>query len=245
MKKLFATIMALVIIQFGYSQSNILETIYLKNGSIIKGMIVEIVPNVSYTVKTADGSIFFCSIGDITKITREVIGSKTPVDTAKTNGKNLKKGYEGIVEFGYGAKSGKYGLDVAKLNVINGYRINKMLFVGGGIGLRMFTQNGSSMIPVFADVRASFTEKSVSPYASFSAGMAFNTSYGFKDAGFLFNPEIGIQFNKNKDFLFHISIGYDMQQMKFPVIHADGLNSYITNVIRFSESANINIGITF
>lgn len=110
---------------------------------------------------------------------------------------------------------------------------------------QILTQSGTSLIPVFAVVRANFTTKSVSPYASFSAGVAFNTGSGFVDAGVLFNPEIGVQFNKSKDFLFHISVGYDAQQMKFPELHLNNGQPYISNIMRFSESANINLGITF
>ena len=38
------------------------ETIYLKNGSIIKGNIVEFVPNATYTILTPDGNKFVFNI---------------------------------------------------------------------------------------------------------------------------------------------------------------------------------------
>lgn len=229
------------------AQGNIIETVYLKNGSIVKGMIVEIVPNVSCTVKTADGSIFVCNMADIVKITREI-----PAETssAASGGTGLKqkpmdKGYEGVVELGYGAKTGKYGLDIVKLNIINGYRINQKFFVGAGTGLRILPESETTMIPVFADFRASFMPKPVTPYASFSAGMSFNTAYGFKDAGWMFHPEVGVQFNKTKEMLFHISVGYDVQQMKFVTFDVFNPGLISGTKMRFSESANINFGITF
>ena len=46
-------------------------TVYLKNGSIIKGQIVEIVPNKSIKLQTIDGSIFLFKFEDIEKYTQE------------------------------------------------------------------------------------------------------------------------------------------------------------------------------
>lgn len=229
-----------------YSQSNILETVYLKNGSVIKGMIVEIVPNVSYKVKTADGSIIVCNADQVEKITREIVEKKSSVDSQKQ--KQMQKGYEGVVEAGFGAGTGKYGLNVVKLNIINGYRINEKYFVGLGSGLRIFEtpKTTTTMIPVFADFRASFLAKPISPYLSFSAGMSFNTASGFKDAGWMFHPEIGVQINKSKDVLLHLTVGYDVQQLKFATIdNTNPWNPQFGTIIRFSESGSINLGVTF
>ena len=46
-------------------------TVYLKNGSIIKGQIVEKVPNKSIKLKTIDGSVLVFSFEDIEKYTQE------------------------------------------------------------------------------------------------------------------------------------------------------------------------------
>jgi hypothetical protein len=49
-----------------------LETIYLKNGSVIKGTIVEHnIADKKYTIQTSDGSIFVYTADKITKITKE------------------------------------------------------------------------------------------------------------------------------------------------------------------------------
>jgi hypothetical protein len=44
------------------------DTVYLKNGSIIKGQIVEHTPEVSYKIRTSDGSIFVFEAGEILKV---------------------------------------------------------------------------------------------------------------------------------------------------------------------------------
>ncbi|MBS9767010.1 MAG: hypothetical protein KGV44_05665 [Flavobacteriaceae bacterium] len=59
------------------------DVVYLKNGSIIKGEIVEQVPNKTITIQTMDGSTFVCSIEDIIKISKE--------NTGKVEVKYIKK----------------------------------------------------------------------------------------------------------------------------------------------------------
>ena len=55
------------------------EVVYLKNGSIIKGSIIEWVPNESLTIQTADKSIFVCKISDIERVKREIEEIQVPV----------------------------------------------------------------------------------------------------------------------------------------------------------------------
>ena len=72
MKHLFALIIALTVCISTYGQ-NLQEVVYLKNGSVIKGTIIEQVPNESLTIKTADGSTFVWKMSEISKITKEAV----------------------------------------------------------------------------------------------------------------------------------------------------------------------------
>ncbi len=47
------------------------EVVYLKNGSIIRGVVIEQVPNESLKIQTADGSIFAYPMDEVEKITKE------------------------------------------------------------------------------------------------------------------------------------------------------------------------------
>jgi Flp pilus assembly protein TadB len=47
------------------------DVIYLKDGSILKGTIIEQIPNVSLKIQTGDGSVFFHKMENIEKITKE------------------------------------------------------------------------------------------------------------------------------------------------------------------------------
>jgi hypothetical protein len=47
------------------------DVVYLKNGSIYRGIIIEQVPGVSLKIETAGGNVFSVAIGDVAKFTKE------------------------------------------------------------------------------------------------------------------------------------------------------------------------------
>lgn len=51
--------------------SVLIDHVYLKNGGIIKGTILEMVPNVQIKVETRDGSIFVYKMEEVEKMTKE------------------------------------------------------------------------------------------------------------------------------------------------------------------------------
>jgi hypothetical protein len=53
------------------AQTNMQDVLYLKNGSIIRGMIIQFIPDSTIKIQTIDGSIFVFPSLDITKIQKE------------------------------------------------------------------------------------------------------------------------------------------------------------------------------
>ena len=49
-----------------------IEVVYLKNGSIIRGIIIEQTPNVQIKIQTKDGSVFVYKMDEVEKITKEL-----------------------------------------------------------------------------------------------------------------------------------------------------------------------------
>lgn len=47
------------------------DVVYIKNGSIIRGIIIEQIPNVQIKIKTKDGSVFVYKMDEIERITKE------------------------------------------------------------------------------------------------------------------------------------------------------------------------------
>ena len=224
------------------------ETIHLNNGTVVSGSIVEYVPNKTYTIMTADGNKFVFEVKDIAKITYGTLTKTTNANPAKR--KDLfAPGYQGYAASGSGVGMGTYGLDMFKVDFVNGHRFNENLFVGGGIGLRQPVEsNWPAFIPIYANGRYNLSPvKSVVPFASLSAGVAFNSDEGLNEGGLMVNPAIGVYLNKFSSILVNLSIGYDVMDVPFYEVKALPYFPYtaISRRIRSTESFVFNVGITF
>src|SRR6185436_807878 len=74
-KKFFFVLFCLTVFAISFStkaQSNFEDVVYLKNGSIIHGMIIEQIPNESIKIKSGE-NIFVYKMDEILKITKEEI----------------------------------------------------------------------------------------------------------------------------------------------------------------------------
>jgi len=71
---------------FSLGQEKQKDVIYLINGSIIKGMIIELIPNQTVKIKTADGSLFVFKMEEVEKILKE----ENPSQTTKTQNKSTE-----------------------------------------------------------------------------------------------------------------------------------------------------------
>jgi hypothetical protein len=127
-------IAAAVLLACGLSAwaTDYVDVVYLKNGSIIRGIIVEQIPDVSIKIKTADGSLFVFKMSEIEKITKEEVAgtaaaaagsSAAPAEPARPMAAmNLLLDPLGFLQFGPVAQlefqffPGLYGYVHARLN---------------------------------------------------------------------------------------------------------------------------------
>lgn|SRR5690554_1873676 len=125
-------ILFIVIVAFcttrAFSQTSIQETVYLKNGSVIKGLVIEQVPNEHVKVQTKDGSIFVYDASEVEKITKEA--------NSRSSYKNedySRKGFIGL-SIGPSFPIGDYselpiGLNLSLIDF--GYLFNKNIGIAG------------------------------------------------------------------------------------------------------------------
>jgi len=85
------------------AQKNMEDVVYLKNESIIRGIIIEQVPNQSIKIQTKDGSIYAYKMDEILKITKEPIAPQISYKPIKT-----ERGYI-AVSIGTSIPSGDFG----------------------------------------------------------------------------------------------------------------------------------------
>lgn len=212
MKRYLAFVLFALITTLTFAQRNYQDVVYLKNGSIIRGIIIEQIPNKSIKIETADRNVFVFQIDEIEKFTKEPFKRKRD---NSINNSSLEHDYKGIVELGYQIGVGKYHMDRVKLNIINGCEINPYFSLGLGTGLRYYFDVDMALIPVFADFRANLTDNIVSPYFSLGVGYTFDATDSFEPEGFLLNPTVGANFKVSDKYSIHFGLGYDMQKLRF------------------------------
>lgn len=70
MKKLILVITFQLLVIIAYCQDN-QDVVYLKNGSVVKGLLMEQIPNEQVKIMTPDGNIFVFKYAEIEKMTKE------------------------------------------------------------------------------------------------------------------------------------------------------------------------------
>ncbi len=211
MKKL-VVFFAFALMCMTVSAQSLQETVYLKNGSVINGVIVEEVPGKSLKIKTNDGNVFVYEMSEVERITKTT--------NADSQGKGGHKGLDFNVNFGYNiaTKSSQDGAFVTYLGL--GKRFNKNFYAGISTGVNI--SSGISAIPVYADFKALFPVSSsgIAPFLGLKLGYAFNLEDGERvkvgrewvdlspDNSFLVEIMPGVQIPLSKSVDFNIGAGY-------------------------------------
>ena len=183
------------------SAKELQDVVYLKNGSIIRGTIIEQVPNESLKIKTADGSVFVYEISQVDKYAKE-----EPV--LKSKGLNPRvKGYRGWVETGGAVGLGTFGDGVFTFSTSHGYQFSPYFFLGAGIGVDYHFGWETVFMPIFANARAYFIDGKISPFLDAKIGYS-----PLDGTGFYFSPSVGVSFGTSRKCAVNLSIGYNLQR---------------------------------
>lgn len=179
------------------------DVVYLKNGSIVRGTIVEQVPGVSLKVEVGNGSVVFCEIKDVEKLTREEIEDDSAADTANTGGGR------GFVDAG-GIFLPVDCVGGGTVTVSYGYQSPYGLFLGGGAGFEFYP--GGTLVPVFFDSRYCLLKnRNISPVFGCRLGYSFYVE-DLSVAGYCyFNPFVGVRLGLSDRCAANLQLGYNMQ----------------------------------
>lgn len=207
------------------------DVIYLKNGSVIRGIIIEQVPNKTIKIKTKDRNIFVYKLEEVLKITKEEI---EPISSS-----GLKEGYKGVLTLGYQIGVGEKKYDRVKLVYSGGFQYNPYISFGITSGLNYYLRDYSFkvLIPILIDFKTNFTDSDISPFISISVGTSLNPENSFNIFGPLFEISVGADLITSKSSTFNIGLGYRLQQS----------NLNYDNIIQSSDFPAIGlfIGYTF
>ncbi|MCB0511723.1 MAG: hypothetical protein KDC72_04190, partial [Bacteroidetes bacterium] len=185
-----------------FGQNNIEEVVYLKNGSIIRGTIIEQVPNQTLKIQTKDGSVFVFNLNEVQKITKEAPyknPAPNPVNTNtqvinQSNNENivnntventysttdskekkeyLKKGFIGITEIGAIGRKQISPKSAFTLHQFIGKRTSQHFAIGVDFGVEV--NKSLLVVPVMLDTRIYFLNKRITPFLNLAPGYAFSS----------------------------------------------------------------------
>jgi hypothetical protein len=158
MKKHLIFIIMLTITLLPLSAQKTKDAIYLKNGSIIYGKLLEISENV-YRIQTIDGSIFNYPANEVDKFLKEM----PRFDGRKTSGVGF------VLEAGLliGSPNSEYVAPFS-FNLLVNYTTATKNIIGVGSGVEFI---GSTFSPVFAEYKRLFNEKKTAPFVFFRGGI--------------------------------------------------------------------------
>lgn len=158
MKKYLFTTIILIIIAYQSSAQKTKDVLYLKNGSVINGTLLEISDN-QYKIKTTDGSLFIFSAPEVDKYAKEI-----PVFDGRK-----RTGFGFALEAGFlvGAQSSKYDAPFS-FNCIAGYTIDTKNTLGIGSGAEFL---GQTFTPLFFEYKHLFNEKKTAPFIFLRSGI--------------------------------------------------------------------------
>lgn len=223
--------------QIGYE-----DVVYLKNGSVIHGIIIEQIPNESVKIQTKDKSMFVFKMEEIDKIAKE----KKPGHAGRGRGERQAKpavadtepytGYSLSIEshIGEGISDRNNQESTFATHVINGIMVNGVFSVGAGVGLDLLNENKNYinnnnshlhnndynpqflLFAYYIDVRAFPLHKSkISPLIILNYGYSADMFSSVTSGGTLLNAGIGAKLKFSRRMGLNLSLNYKRQNLRF------------------------------
>ncbi len=169
------------------AQSGMEDVVYLKNGGILRGQIIERVEGQSIKIEIVGGNVRVVNTAAIERIKREPIPSST----------NYKKsGY--VNQTGINILPGENSKTV-RFQMVNGYRLSAKFSAGIGVGYVPYNEP-LGLVPIFVEGRYQFRGANTSPFVFFRTGYGISVladddaQIEHHQGGLVVNPGIGIVF---------------------------------------------------
>jgi hypothetical protein len=217
------------------------DIIYLKNGGVTRGTIIEIIPDKTVKIQIAGGSVFVYNFTEIDKLVKRELKAQAPVPPIAPKTIEKSKFKFKKQQFCNMVRVGPIGFSSYGMNVIRGYQFNRYLFLGLGVGLDAYRGIADSdNADLFSTDQSTGTAASANYFLPIFVDFRFylrkskTTFFIFVDAGY--SPYLGgnyenIQINPNAT----ISFSYYGKPTGGGILYCPGLG--------FKTSLTENVGL--
>lgn len=211
------------------------QVVYLKNGSVIKGEIVEQeYTNQEVKIKTTDGSIFVYKMSEIEKVSVEE--KQNPFKDAFLPAPC----YKGFLDFGYTIGVGDLGESRVALSMTHGIQFTPYYFLGAGMGFNYYHKSALWNMPFYVSSRVNFSKRKITPFLDLRIGYSAG-----EVKGLYFSPELGCNFGFGYKAGFSLSVGYELQRVKMYYYESSYDYEYLLFLKGICGGVSLKLGVNF
>ncbi len=190
------------------------DQVTLKNGSVIRGCIVEIIPDGNVTINDAAGNTWVYAMNEVSNISQ--VQNKPAMA-----GNNYPGAWANMTSIGFLAGS-QNSMQVAPFSLLSSFGYNNSLGIYTGVGLGIETLN-INHIPVFLDLQYFLRKKEVSPVIILRGGYALpfkgkSDVYGNINTykgGFTGSLGVGLKIRTKENFAWDVGLMYRYMQISY------------------------------
>lgn len=241
-----------------FSQNATKDVVYLKNGGVVKGNIIEVIPEKSLKIQTSDGNVFVYTMSQIEMITKEAVQSN---ETPSMFGAANKSQQSRFSIFGGAALPlGDFAKAVTSQDIIDyldyntpipfngsaktGFTAGLQFVTGGSIG---WIINGSfSMVKMDLPSRVvisgeTFKVETASWQSALAlTGVKFGTTNS-TGVNFFVAPLVGAMYGKSPE----MSINWSSTINNFPVKYSETVSSASNIALAYGLAVQLTIADNF
>lgn len=203
------------------------DVLYLKDGSIIRGRLISYEATGKVRVEIIGKNVLVFDAEDVARRTFEARPKEKRNRMERLPVNYKYRGYYNLTQLGmllHNPNNWRYTQQESpqsfNLQMVNGYRFNRFVQTGLGLGLSFF-QRGYTM-PIFAELRGDILKSEITPHYYFSGGYSIPLYNGddlySEDAnpeivgGLLADVGVGIKVNTPGQVSWVLTAGYRIQQ---------------------------------
>lgn len=196
-----------------FAQENLHTTIYLKNGSIVRGKIIKNLQDSIIKFKTGDDNLWVFEYSEIKKFEETTIDKKILYN---------KKGYIFTIENSMSVDVYKGNTEPEKATGIfigSGFKYSNRFYTGIVAGVEKW---GTTTLPLLIEQHISIYKRNASPFLYIRGGYSFafeknNDKTRFSEdkwyGGFTYGVGIGVKIHAGKSFGMYFCLGYRQQRL--------------------------------
>lgn len=232
--------------QIGYE-----DAVYLKNGSIVRGIIIEQIPNQSIKIQTRDRNIFVYKMEEIEKITKENTGYKKSEADAAEIKKHPYSGFSIGVEMGVGSGTGTDNMEegIASAHALIGYMHQSIFTAGILAGFNMWgvaqNQEPLSLLDCSFAFRLFPLRSRFTPFLSADAGYAVESANTGVSGGITYNLGVGGRINFTQKRGLNLCLAYKAQRLHQTEIKYNYINPLLIDRSFWVDGVCLTAGFSF